>query len=443
MQIKKSITGLVVLLVISLLIIPAVASGASQAGTTLKVKLTATPSFTNETTYDWSITKTANPTSITLAQGEFGSVAYTITATRGEPMTSAISRVTGQICVKNDGDKATEGLMLQPQVQYKDGGYKDLAGATITIEPSEQIPSKTEQCYDYSITFTPVAGVKDYRVVSNVTITNHSGSLGTPEGPGEKEDFDLPTNPTVVVTDEKAEVYDLLVTPGGLHSAYVPAMSDGWVFEDSEEVSYSVTIMNESAECGQTLDVDNTATLIEKNSRAAHLAFASVTVNTGECDEDTNGDEDCDDDDGQGDDGDCDDDGDDCDNDDGQGDDGDDCDNEDNGRTDDNDCPDGDDEDTTTPPTNDGGGSTPPTTNPPSRNSGPSTPAANVLGEVVAPTAVVETETPATTVEQEIAVTESTPAREELPYTGMNGLSALLAMAMMAGGAFIYRNSKV
>ena len=90
-----------------------------------------------------------------------------------------------------------------------------------------------------------------------------------------------------------------------------------------------------------------------------------------------------------------------------------------------------------------GGGSTPPTTNPPSRNSGPSTPAANVLGEVVAPTAVVETETPATTVEQEIAVTESTPAREELPYTGMNGLSALLAMAMMAGGAFIYRNSKV
>jgi hypothetical protein len=51
------------------------------------------------------------------------------------------------------------------------------------------------------------------------------------------------------------------------------------------------------------------------------------------------------------------------------------------------------------------------------RNSGPTTPAANVLGEVIAPTTVVETETPAMAAAQEAATTESPPAREELPYT--------------------------
>lgn len=64
--------------------------------------------------------------------------------------------------------------------------------------------------------------------------------------------------------------------------------------------------------------------------------------------------------------------------------------------------------------------------------SGPSTPAANVRGEVMAPTAVVEAETPVVSVAQETVTTESTPAREELPYAGMNELSAFFFQQVLS-----------
>jgi len=112
-------------------------------------------------------------------------------------------RVVGEVCVANIGQRATEGLLVVDQIQYKTGSgeFQDLVGAAQVIAPASPIEPGRNACYPYEIRFTPVEGTQ-YRNVARVTITNHSGWLpgdqncpGTnpcPFGPEPKADFTLP-----------------------------------------------------------------------------------------------------------------------------------------------------------------------------------------------------------------------------------------------------------
>ena len=116
---------------------------------------------------------------------------------------SLLVRVVGEVCVANIGERATEGLLIVDQIQYKTGSgeFQDLAEAVQLIAPAMPIEPGRNACYPYEIQFTPVEGAQ-YRNVAHVTITNHSGWLPggshcpgpdpCPFGPEPKADFTLP-----------------------------------------------------------------------------------------------------------------------------------------------------------------------------------------------------------------------------------------------------------
>lgn len=254
-----------------------------KAGTTLSATKTAKGFLERRKVYDWTLEKTAHPGSLTLKKGEHATVDYTLKATRTLVSDTTVAGVRGNICVTNGGSRVTQDLELVDQVQYKMGAgkFRPLAGATQTIIPGEQLEPGKKKCYPYQIEFTPIKGAT-YRNTARVTITNHSGHLGYAFGPSPKASFSLPSRPTIVRTDAKASLNDVLSCPEDINCTRDPA-ADTWTLMDSSTITYSVGVKNVSAECGQERELTNTATLTEKNSRQTRTASASVTIDTGAC----------------------------------------------------------------------------------------------------------------------------------------------------------------
>jgi hypothetical protein len=225
-----------------------------QAGTTLTATKSATGQMTR--TFSWTIEKSALPTTLNLFRGDSAASQYTISVTK-DAGTDAAS-VVGEVCVTNGGDRTTQGLKIADRIQYNLGGgsgFVDLAGASQTIIPAQQLGSGETKCYPYKIDFSPVPGAKAYRNVAKVTITNHSGHLGQEFGPEEKADFSLPESPTLV--RDSIHVDD---TNGG-----------SWSFSVSGTANYENTFA-----CDADLGVhNNTATIRETGQSDS----ASVTVN--------------------------------------------------------------------------------------------------------------------------------------------------------------------
>lgn len=285
MNLNKVVLLIVISMVLLMAAAPALANQecfSSQAGTSLTVTLTADGIWEQRTVYGWSITKTAEPETLTLARGETGSISYTITASRTPLETEEVCRVSGIITVNNTGDRATEGLKLNPQVQYSipGQGFQDLSGASVTIIPSAPIPAGCSREYTYLIPFTPVAGANAYRVCSNVTITNHSGHLGEDFGPGEKDGFELPGSPVNKEIDAAASITDQLqgAVPAGFAAEY---LTRTWNLPpDTSPFSYTLSISNISAEHGSSFALTNCATLTTCDSKSEQKVTATVTLLT-------------------------------------------------------------------------------------------------------------------------------------------------------------------
>lgn len=261
-----------------------------QSGTTLTATKTAAGFWIRRIEYDWDLQKSADPTSLTLAQGQSGSVAYTLDATRTQVSSTDHYGVSGQICVTNGGSVTTENLRIVDQVQYKvgSGQFQDLPGATLTMTPAQLAPGQSA-CYPYSIEFTPVDGAV-YRNVAHVTITNHSGWLPggrncpgpevCPFGPNPKADFSLPGTPSITYVDAEADLTDLLACPSGFTCSPI---SHSWHLTGSTVLNYSLTVTNSSAPCNTHTPLVNTATLQESDSGTTHTASATVDLYTGPC----------------------------------------------------------------------------------------------------------------------------------------------------------------
>lgn len=171
---------------------PDVALTQGQAGTTLSAEVTAFGELTR--TWQWDISKSVDPASWSLFTGDSGSSAYSVSVDKTGY--SDVVSVSGQVWVLNGGDRPTENLKIVVVLESKSGGGQfQPTGYSQTIIPSEQLEAGEQGWYNYEIAFTPVAG-SAYRVIANVTITNHSGSLGVEKGPSPKADFYVPSVPT-------------------------------------------------------------------------------------------------------------------------------------------------------------------------------------------------------------------------------------------------------
>lgn len=143
-------------------------------GTTLSAVKTAEGYW--ERRYDWTLDKTADVDELTLAPNESGTVTFTITATRSEPID--VYGVRGQICVTNGGSKPTENLTITDVVEYKvgSGKFQTLVSQPVDTSAKPVLGPGETFCYPYDVQFTPVEGAQ-YRNVAKVKITNHSGSI--------------------------------------------------------------------------------------------------------------------------------------------------------------------------------------------------------------------------------------------------------------------------
>jgi hypothetical protein len=260
----------------------ALGQGDGQAGTTLSASKTAEGYWIRE--YDWTVEKSADQEEVTIPTGQSVTVTFTITATRGEPRD--IYGVRGEICVTNGGDRATQELQIVDVVQYKPGSgqFQELTRETVDTNDNPVLDRGESHCYPYDVEFVPVLGAI-YRNEARVTITNHSGWLGTPFGPAPKAGFSLPSTPTDV-RDETATLSDALTCPVGFSCTLSTA--GPWNLSGSHQVTLGVTVTNLSA-CDTTQELVNTATLTEDDTGTPHTARATVRLVAPRCETEPGG----------------------------------------------------------------------------------------------------------------------------------------------------------
>lgn len=292
-------------------------NGRGGAGTTLTATKTATGFNEHRTEYDWTLEKQLvaildehmipepSTTETSLAPRTIKWLDYRITATRSEPMVTSVAGVRGEVCVRNAGERPTEGLAIRDVVQRKvSGGWVDHASADVDVSARPVLAPGETHCYPYEILFTPNGA--DYRNTALVTITNHSGSLGVPSGPafnggGIKAEFSLPATPTTVTHDAEAFIYDPNPTnvPGSYERGGCAALwplffctaagnIEGWFLTESATFDYMVDVGNLYA-CGDTYEMTNTAVLTESGAgdyapgSDRHFRTVSFDIQTPDC----------------------------------------------------------------------------------------------------------------------------------------------------------------
>ncbi|NUQ21376.1 MAG: hypothetical protein HOQ09_10495, partial [Gemmatimonadaceae bacterium] len=199
----------------------------SSSGTTLSATKTAVGFREDRLEYDWTVSKTlravmAGPHMVdepltgqtTVAPDDPRWLDYQVVATRNAGTRSSATGVRGTVCVTNGGSVATQGLAITDVVQTKTGAgpYQDYVSSPVSVLAKPVLAAGETYCYPYEIPFTPQPGAQ-YRNTARVTITNHSGYIGQPFGPGSngdgvKADFTVPSTSTSVTRDETATLHE-------------------------------------------------------------------------------------------------------------------------------------------------------------------------------------------------------------------------------------------
>lgn len=291
----------------------------SQAGTTLSAVKTATGFHERLTEYDWSIEKRVrkiykepmdllpSTTTAHLSIGRIVWVYYDIDVTRTALPARTTTGVRGTVCVENGGERPTEGLAILDVVQSKQGSgaYEDLVSSPVDVSSQPVLGPGETGCYPYEVLFDGTPGVQ-YRNTARVTITNHSGHLGTPFGPafgggGVKADFTIPEGASAASIDASAIVDD------GMHASYASRWWESgacaenyllffcgstndagyWRVAGSQRLTFIADLQNIAA-CGPAFPITNVATLTESGApgRAPQVRVdsATVVITTDPCD---------------------------------------------------------------------------------------------------------------------------------------------------------------
>lgn len=222
-----------------------------QSGTTLTATKTATAKY--QRTFHWTIDKSVTPTTFDMFTGDQGTAEYKITVTKDAGVDAAW--LEGQICVTNGGAVATENLTIVDELS-KNPSSTVIASVNVDVSSNPVLDPGETGCYDYHVDI-PSADVTvgaTYKNTADVTITNHSGHLGTPFGPNPSTTAVLPA---VTLINDNINVDD---TNGG-----------SWAFSASGSATYNKTFTCDADEGTH----NNTATIRETGQSDG----ASVTVN--------------------------------------------------------------------------------------------------------------------------------------------------------------------
>lgn len=298
------------------------AKAGSKAGTTLSATKTATGFNETHREYDWTLEKHVkeimdekpgrgmyalpSTSEVEIPKGEARWIEYEIIATRNQGTTIRATGVRGEVCVTNGGSVATEGLQILDVIQTKSGGsnYQDLKSQAIPVAQKAVLVAGESYCYPYEITFTGTPG-SQYRNTARVTITNHSGHLGSPFGPaangdGVKADFSMPTHASEIAAVDADAVIHENIGANDQSSSIAPCSQifyhywcstgspNEWQLTASGSVTYILDLYNFFG-CGDSFDFVNTATLTEGGtsptaSGRQTTATSSLHVTSPACD---------------------------------------------------------------------------------------------------------------------------------------------------------------
>lgn len=170
-------------------------SQVEQAGTTLTATISAEGHFTR--TFPWTINKSVTPSSLNVSPGGTGTAVYTITVTKDTGIDAAF--IDGQVCVTNAGALATQNLAIVANLTMPPSSTI-IASATVDVSQHPVLAPGETFCYNYRVDIPTGSIVPGgtYKVTANITITNHSGHIGTPFGPSPSATIILPTSPTLI-----------------------------------------------------------------------------------------------------------------------------------------------------------------------------------------------------------------------------------------------------
>jgi hypothetical protein len=173
---------------------PALVTAQGQAGTTLTATVDTAAHWTR--TFGWTIDKSVDHDVLNLESGGSGTVTYTIAVTKDAGTDAAW--FDGNVYVTNGGAVATQGLAITVKLTAPSGGTV-LGSATVDVSGNLVLDPGESGTYPYTITLSgPLTPGATYKVTANVTITNHSGSLGTAKGPSPSATTNFPSSPTLV-----------------------------------------------------------------------------------------------------------------------------------------------------------------------------------------------------------------------------------------------------
>jgi hypothetical protein len=186
-----------------------------------------------EIVYEWTIDKSVDVDYYEFVSGDSGTSTYTILVTKDAGTESAW--IDGEVSVLNGGERATEGLTIVAVL--RDGTSQNspiVSNTPVDVSGNPILDPLETGYYTFTIIIPSSYWIPnwDYRVDTDITITNHSGHLGEPFGPSPAATGKLPAAPTKV--NDTIHVDD---SNGG-----------SWTFNASGSVSYPRTFTYD--DCG-------------------------------------------------------------------------------------------------------------------------------------------------------------------------------------------------
>ncbi len=221
------------------------------------VAKTAVTSYTRS--YDWTVAKSADRTELTLMPGQTMPVVYSIKV--GNSYVDSNWTVSGVITITNPWNKAAT-----------------IVSVTDSLTENVSCPSNVLPALgSVECTYSASVGSAASGTNTATAVTNYGGSNRTATG---SKDYVF-GDPTTVV-DGTATLTDVRSCPTGftctVSSGSVP---NGLVVTGPGSYSYTVDVRADG--CGESGNVVNTATLIEKDSGASHESTVTIPVKSADC----------------------------------------------------------------------------------------------------------------------------------------------------------------
>lgn len=218
-------------------------------GTTLEASATMYGVWTR--TFDWTIEKTVDVPVWNMFDGDTAKSVYTVSVEKDEGTDDTY--LAGEVCVLNGGGVSTEDLAIVAEITIPPSKVV-IATANVDVSEHPVLSPGEEYCYEYEVPLPDAIQGENYKISANVTIMNHSGSLGDPKGPSPDASAIFPSTPdlihdSVTVTDTNGKSWEEVST--------------------SEEWSYPAIFS-----CPSSDMYENTATITETGESAS----ADVTV---------------------------------------------------------------------------------------------------------------------------------------------------------------------